>query len=111
MLPDLDHIRALVEFAASWDQASPLMAHCEAGISRSGATAFVLCQTNPGREAEVADLLARAPHLLPNQRMIALVDCLLGCDGRMIAASDWQVGMVPEDNLPICALPAILPTE
>ncbi len=88
--PELEHLEDLLAFAERWRQAGPLVIHCYAGISRSTAAALlVLCYYNRGREREAVHLLRqRAPHAYPNQRMIALADDLLGCDGRLQEAVD-----------------------
>lgn len=86
--PDREHIDELLAFAESWDREGALLTHCFAGISRSTAAALIVaCYLNPGREAEAAALMRqRAPHALPNRRMIALADQALGCQGRLEAA-------------------------
>jgi predicted protein tyrosine phosphatase len=84
-----EHVAELIDFARRWDQASPMVIHCYAGISRSTAAAFItLCTVRPERdEAEMARMLRRASAIAtPNGRLIALADRLLERDGRMIAA-------------------------
>jgi predicted protein tyrosine phosphatase len=63
--------------------------HCYAGISRSTAGAFITaCALNPHRdEAGIAWSMRRAsPIAMPNRRLVALADRLLGRNGRMVAA-------------------------
>jgi predicted protein tyrosine phosphatase len=88
-VPDAPHIEALLEFAGRWDRTSPLVIHCWAGISRSTAAAFATaCARAPGRdEAEIAMAIRRAsPTAMPNARIVALADALLGRQGRMSRA-------------------------
>ncbi|WP_375458264.1 tyrosine phosphatase family protein [uncultured Enterovirga sp.] len=87
--PCRDDIAALLAFGASWTGAAPLLVHCQVGISRSTATAFILaCQREPDRtEIAVAEVLrAASPCATPNPLMVALADDLLGRAGRMVDA-------------------------
>jgi predicted protein tyrosine phosphatase len=70
-----------------------LLIHCEAGISRSTATALIMyaCWLGPGHEDEAMErLIAQRPYASPNRRMIALADKLLALDGRLLKARDKQ---------------------
>lgn len=98
VLPQADCVLRLLEFTRSWDARAPMVIHCFAGISRSTASAFaVACARNPeASEFEIARTLRRAaPHALPNRRIVALADEILGRGGRMadavadIGASDF----------------------
>lgn len=87
--PARQHIDALLEFSRAWDQSSPFLIHCWAGISRSMATAFtILCdRLEPGREEEIAQAMRRrAPHAQPNRLLVQHADEALGRDGAMVAA-------------------------
>ncbi len=88
--PATAHIESLLAFGAAWDRAAPLLVHCFAGVSRSTAAALILlCQINPGREREATMLLrARIAHAMPNRRMVALADDIMGLGGRLIEAVD-----------------------
>jgi predicted protein tyrosine phosphatase len=89
--PQTEHVERLVAFVRSWDRSAPIVMHCYAGISRSTAAAFVaVCALNPGRdELTIAQALRSAsPTALPNSRIVALGDCLLRREGRMVAAID-----------------------
>lgn len=90
-LPDVEHVRAFLDFAAGWDRETPLIVHCWAGISRSTATAFAIaCARNPERSEEEIALALRAasPTATPNGRLVALADAALGRDGRMVRAAE-----------------------
>jgi predicted protein tyrosine phosphatase len=89
--PQTEHVERLVAFVRSWNRSAPIVIHCYAGISRSTAAAFVsVCALNPERdELTIAQALRSAsPTALPNSRIIALGDCLLQREGRMVAAID-----------------------
>jgi predicted protein tyrosine phosphatase len=104
ILPDREHIAALVDFMRAWEHADgPMLVHCVAGISRSMAAALIgLVVKAPGREAEAARLVRKtAPHAHPNRRMIAVADELLGCAGRLIEARE---AMGEADLLPFAPL-------
>jgi predicted protein tyrosine phosphatase len=68
-----------------------LLIHCEAGVSRSTATALIIyaCWLGKGREDEaMRRVLAQRPFAIPNRRMVALADRLLVLDGRLLQARD-----------------------
>ena len=63
-----------------------VLIHCEAGVSRSSAAALIIYATwlGPGRELEAMErVLAQRPIAIPNRRMVALADRLLGRNGRL----------------------------
>jgi predicted protein tyrosine phosphatase len=79
----------LVNFIKAWDQKSPMLIHCWAGISRSTASAFTaLCVLRPdAEEMELAQELRQAsPSATPNRMITMQVDQLLGRGGRMSQA-------------------------
>jgi predicted protein tyrosine phosphatase len=87
--PRAEHIQRLLEFADTWDQSTPLLIHCFAGISRSTAAALILlCSISRERqEIDMAKTVRRAsPHASPNALLIAHGDEVLGLDGRLIDA-------------------------
>ncbi|MFP5448046.1 MAG: tyrosine phosphatase family protein [Alphaproteobacteria bacterium] len=87
--PQADLVTRLLEFASSWDETSPMVVHCWAGVSRSTASAFTLaCARSPETdEAQIAwTLRSLAPHAYPNRRIVALADDMLGRGGRMVDA-------------------------
>ena len=65
-----------------------LLIHCHAGVSRStAAAAIILAEKNPGREAQIFEMIDRIrPRNWPNSMMISLADQLLGCGGALNAA-------------------------
>lgn len=87
--PDPAQVARLLDFAAGWDPARPMLVHCWAGVSRSTAAAFVIaCQRAPRRsERDIAQALrAAAPYATPNGLLVSLADAALGRAGRMSAA-------------------------
>tara|TARA_R110000868_G_scaffold91679_5_gene254068 strand:- start:13577 stop:14092 length:516 start_codon:yes stop_codon:yes gene_type:complete len=84
--PGEAHVAELISFIRDWDQASPLLVHCWAGISRSTAAAFIaLCVLNENQsEDALAQLIRqRGAHAYPNRLMVRLADDLLRRKGRM----------------------------
>ncbi len=96
----------LVEFVQNWKPSeAPLLMHCERGVSRSTACAYIaMCAKAP--EAKECDLAARlraaAPHADPNILLIDCADAVLGREGRMTDA----VLSLPDDPPPPCGEPA-----
>ena len=91
ILPGEGHLSQLLRFVTAWDQKTPLVVHCYAGVSRSTAAAFTAaCALNPHLdEFELAQTIRRlSPTATPNKRIVALADAYLKRDGRMIAAID-----------------------
>ncbi len=89
VLPSEQHVLDLLNFVESWDQESPLLVHCFAGMSRSTACAFIaICALNPmADETRIAQSMRRlSATATPNRRLVALADEILGRDGRMITA-------------------------
>lgn len=69
--------------------AGTVLVHCEAGVSRSSATALIMyaCWLGPGCErAAMARVLAQRPIAAPNRRMVEIGDRLLGREGRLVEA-------------------------
>lgn len=85
-----EDIERLIEFARSTNGATgTILAHCEAGISRSTAAAYILyaITLGPGREREaLARVYWQRPVAKPNRRMVELADRLLGRDGALVDA-------------------------
>src|SRR5512145_3006315 len=76
-------------------ESGTLLIHCEAGISRSTATALIIyaCWLGPGRENEAMRRVgAQRRFAFPNRRIVALADNLLALDGRLLQARDnWLI--------------------
>ena len=86
---DIRRILNLAEELRS--ESGTILIHCEAGISRSTATALIIyaCWLGRGREDEaMRRVIAQRPFSSPNRRMVALADQLLDLDGRLLKARD-----------------------
>ncbi|MGG7518875.1 tyrosine phosphatase family protein [Allorhizobium undicola] len=87
--PQQDHVRQIIAFAESWNQATPLLIHCWMGVSRSPAAAVIasLCLYPKQDDEEIAQRLRRSsPFATPNIRLIEFADAMLGRQGRLVAA-------------------------
>lgn len=102
---------ALIDFVRDWDHADDILVHCNRGVSRSTAAAFIImCAVLP--DADETDLMSRiraaAPHADPCPLIIHYADEMLGRDGRMLdAAEDLEppctVLSAPATMLPLAA--------
>ncbi len=105
--PDADHIHQLIDFLEGWDQDTPLLIHCHAGISRSPAAVFIaLCLLCPQiAEDELAQRLraASAP-AKPNRLLVRLADEIMGREGRMVAACSALAVPSPVREGPFCCV-------
>lgn len=86
-----DRAEQIIAFVNEWDGAGEILIHCNRGVSRSTAAAFiVLCMKEP--KASEAALMRRlriaAPHADPCPLMVNYADEILGRDGRMTDALD-----------------------
>ncbi len=99
-----DRARDLVRFAKGWDGQGDILIHCNRGVARSTAAAFIILCAREPETAEAAlmkRLRAAAPHADPCPLLIDYADEILGRDGRMADALD--------DTAPPCpAMPAPL---
>jgi Predicted protein tyrosine phosphatase len=90
VLPSEKDVAGILEVGDSLAQTSVehLLVHCYAGVSRSTAAAAILmAQRNPGREAEIFNVLADIrPKAWPNTVMISHADRLLGRGGALVEA-------------------------
>lgn len=87
-----EDVRRIIQLAEQLQSESgTLLIHCEAGVSRSTATALIIyaCWLGPGHEDEAMQhVVAQRPFAIPNRRMVALADNLLALDGRLLQARD-----------------------
>ena len=85
-------IRAIISLAEQLrSESGTLLIHCEAGVSRSTATALIIyaCWLGRGGEDEaMRRVIAQRPCAIPNRRMVALADKLLGLNGSLLRARD-----------------------
>ena len=102
----------LVPFAKSHDWDTPLLVHCQLGISRSPAAAFIIqCALSPDiEEVEIAIKMQRlASYIEPNYPMIVEADTLLGRQGRMMNAIDKAERMYKNEDMGNYPNPIIIP--
>ncbi len=104
--PEQAHVETLIGFLRRWPADEPLVMHCYAGVSRSMAAGLIALTLNAeGREEEAARVLRKAaPHALPNARIIALADRILGRQGRLVAARDAMGPATPVTEGPLVEL-------
>lgn len=89
-----EDVRRIIQLAEQLrSETGTLLIHCEAGVSRSTATALIMyaCWLGRGREDEaMRRVIAQRPYAIPNRRMVALADSILALDGRLLQArDDW----------------------
>ena len=93
-----EDVRGIIQLAEQLRlESGTLLIHCEAGISRSTATALIIyaCWLGQGREDEAMErVITQRPYAIPNRRMVALADNLLELDGRLLQARDNWLGRV-----------------
>jgi len=92
-----DDIKRIINLAEQLhSETGTLLIHCEAGISRSTATALIMyaCWLGRGREEEaMRRVMAQRQCAIPNRRMVALADKLLALGGRLLKARDQRYGL------------------
>ncbi|PKA40500.1 tyrosine phosphatase family protein [Rhizobium sullae] len=87
--PEEAHVRQLIDFAAAWDQRSPLLIHCWMGVSRSPAAALIAALSLAPDQDEIAlakRLRSASPYATPNARIVEIGDVLLQRKGRLVEA-------------------------
>ncbi len=87
-----EDVRRIIQLAEQLRaESGTLLIHCEAGVSRSTATALIMyaCWLGPGREDDAMQrVMAQRPFAIPNRRMVVLADSFLAFDGRLVRARD-----------------------
>ncbi len=89
--PGPAHVAVLIKHATILRTAKLVYCHCNAGISRSTAVAFILrcLWSAPGEEgAALRAVLDDRPRAEPNRILVGFADELLGRKGAMLAALD-----------------------
>lgn len=106
IMPTSGDVRRILDFGmslAAARDASHLLVHCYAGVSRStAASAILMAQANPGREEQAfMALLDIRPRAWPNSHMVALADTMLGRRGALRAGLDayYRMAMRRYDGL------------
>src|SRR5919106_6029776 len=87
-----EDVRRIIQLAEQLrSESGTLLIHCEAGVSRSTATALIIyaCWLGRGCEDEaMRRVMAQRPCAIPNRRMVALADRLMELNGSLILARD-----------------------
>lgn len=84
--PERHHVQAILRFGQSLRDGDKILIHCEQGISRSTASAFmILAQLfGPGNEDAAMDYVYKErPIARPNRLMVGYADSLLDRNGAM----------------------------
>ena len=79
----------LIALARRWDRKAPVLIHCNQGVARSMAAAYILmCAVEDEHcEKDIAERLRKAaPHADPNLLLVSEADSLLDRDDRMVEA-------------------------
>lgn len=102
----------LLKFINQWDAKGSLLIHCNRGVARSGAAAFIiLCALDP--DADEAEILARlrkaAPHIDPCPLFVSYADAALAREGRMLDAVEDLGPPTPALSAPTAFLPLTHP--
>ena len=98
----------IIRFSQAWDGVGDIMLHCNRGVSRSMAAAFIiLCMRDPNKaEALLAASLRRAaPHADPCPLIVSHADDLLDRDGRMLDAIEDLPPPCADTAAPVVTLP------
>lgn len=94
----------IVEFARNWDGVGDILIHCNRGVSRSTAAAFIImCIKEPGtpEAALMRRLRCAAPHADPCPLLVTYADEILGREGRMADAVDDLCPPSPAISAPL----------
>jgi predicted protein tyrosine phosphatase len=94
------HVRAIIDFARSWDRAAPLVIHCWFAISRSPAAALIAALAlDPAQDdgALARRMRGASRFVTPNPGLIAIADELLDRKGQLVAAVE-EIGRGAETN-------------
>ena len=98
----------ILRFIHEWDGAGDILIHCNRGVSRSMAAAYIIqCAKSDGgnEEALATALRAAAPHADPCPMMIAHADDILDRDGRMLDAVQDMPPPCADIAAPVVTLP------
>lgn len=84
------HVALILEWGLTLPEHAVVVAHCEAGVSRSTAAVLaLLVQAQPDDiDGCIAELLRIRPESCPNPLITRYADEIIGCDGRLHAAAE-----------------------
>ena len=87
-----EDVRRIINLAEQLrSETGTLLIHCEAGVSRSTATALIIhaCWLGRGSEDEaMRRVVAQRPCAVPNRRMVMLADKILHLNGKLLRARE-----------------------
>lgn len=99
-----DRAREIFDFAQGWNGEGDILIHCNRGVARSTAAAFIILCIREPATPEIA-LLKRlrmaAPHADPCPLLVNYADELLGREGRMADALDDLCPPCPAISAPL----------
>jgi predicted protein tyrosine phosphatase len=98
----------IISFIKAWDGSGDILIHCNRGVARSTAAAFIImCMRAPGEKetALAARLRKIAPCADPCPMLVSYADDFLGRDGRMIEAIEDLPPPCPALCAPVVTLP------
>jgi predicted protein tyrosine phosphatase len=103
-----ERAKEIVNFIQAWDGTGDVLMHCNRGVSRSTACAYIImCMRSPNEsEAKVATRLRKAaPYADPCPMLVSYADDILGRNGRMIEAIEALPPPSPAISAPLLTLP------
>ena len=88
--PTEEHVKKIIDFATNMKDKT-FTVNCEAGISRSSATA-IICQHIGGKpiKSNFEELTEKFPNIFPNMKIIHLAGSILGDDSLAKEYKEWQ---------------------
>ena len=98
----------ILSFLDKWNGDGDILIHCNRGVSRSMAAAYIVqCANSPGADEEMLakSLRKAAPHADPCPMMVSHADDLLGRDGRMFDALQDMDPPCADIAAPVVTLP------
>ena len=103
-----ERAKEIIAFARGNESKENVLIHCQRGVARSTAAAYIMmCVNDPTRpESEIANNLRQAaPHADPCPLIVEYADEILGRDGRMIEAIEDLPPPCTALSAPIVTLP------
>jgi predicted protein tyrosine phosphatase len=91
--PEKHHVERILKWGRDLPDGASVVVHCEAGVCRSSAAAFLLVAQELGvdRAQKAIDLVvAERPVAMPNMLMVRLGDELLCASGRLVEVAEAQ---------------------
>ncbi|MCB2114306.1 MAG: hypothetical protein KDD85_12275 [Parvularculaceae bacterium] len=96
--------RDIIDFVSRWDGGGDILIHCNRGVARSTAAAYIImCMREPetAEESLAQRLRKAAPHADPCPLLVTYADEILDRDGRMADAIDDLCAPCPTISAPV----------